>query len=274
MENNRQTLAEMKIFASEIRREILVTIAASGSMSYKNLKEDLSLTDGGLYYHLKKMKNYLEQDEQSFYRLNGKGKRLYNELFHEKDHLLDKHYIDEKVSSIGFINRLTPSNLVYYFLSTRVRSIIELNVVLLILAWLFGVTNTAFSSISTIFREGVLIYIFVFLIHWYLYYVLIAVILKLMKKDFNAIDLAIGVLLGTLPYVLFLIPVGILFIFLSNTPLWVDVMLTILLIVCKVWSILLITGGISVISKCNKLHALLITSSLILVDYIYLTIAL
>ncbi len=274
MENNRQTLAEMKIFASEIRREILVTIAASGSMSYKNLKEDLSLTDGGLYYHLKKMKNYIEQDEQSFYRLNGNGKRLYNELFHEKDHLLDKHYIDEKVSSIGFINRLTPSNLVYYFLSTRVRSIIELNVVLLILAWLFGVTNTAFSSISTIFREGVLIYIFVFLIHWYLYYVLIAVILKLMKKDFNAIDLAIGVLLGTLPYVLFLIPVGILFIFLSNTPLWVDVMLTILLIVCKVWSILLITGGISVISKCNKLHALLITSSLILVDYIYLTIAL
>lgn len=274
MENNRQTLAEMKIFASEIRREILVTIATSGSMSYKNLKEDLSLTDGGLYYHLKKMKNYLEQDEQNFYRLNGNGKRLYNELFHEKDHLLDKHYIDEKVSSIGFINRLTPSNLVYYFLSTRVRSIIELNVVLLILAWLFGVTNTAFSSISTIFREGVLINIFVFLIHWYLYYVLIAVILKLMKKDFNAIDLAIGVLLGTLPYLLFLIPVGILFIFLSNTPLWVDVMLTILLIVCKVWSILLITGGISIISKCNKLHALLITSSLILVDYIYLTIAL
>ncbi|MHA1203253.1 MAG: hypothetical protein ACTSQ4_12140, partial [Candidatus Heimdallarchaeaceae archaeon] len=89
---------------------------------------------------------------------------------------------------------------------------------------------------------------------------------------FNFVDLIITVLVGILPYLIYLIPAGIFFLVLTNTPIWVDVILTISLIACKIWSILLITSGISIISKCKKYHALLIASSLILIDYIYITI--
>ncbi|MHA1446981.1 MAG: hypothetical protein ACTSSN_09840 [Candidatus Heimdallarchaeaceae archaeon] len=93
-----------------------------------------------------------------------------------------------------------------------------------------------------------------------------------MKKQFNSVDLSIAVLAGLLPYLIYLIPAGILFLVFTNTPIWVDIILMILLTACKIWSILLTTGGISIISKCKKFHALLIASSLILIDYIYLTI--
>ncbi len=90
MESAKQKLAEMKIFASEVRRELLAYIAASGSISYSELKVDLSLSDGGLYYHLKMMKNYLERDDQNFYRLNDKGKMIYSTIFHEQEYVLEK----------------------------------------------------------------------------------------------------------------------------------------------------------------------------------------
>ena len=272
MESDKQKLAEMKTFASEVRREILAYISASGSISYSELKEDLSLSDGGLYYHLKMMRNYLERDDQNFYRLNDNGKRISNTLFHEQEYVFEKKQIDQKDSSQMIIGRLTSSNIVYYFISTKTRSFIELNVVLILVAWLFSVTNSTFSSIATLFHGGTIINAVISLIHWYLYSILILVILKLMKKQFNSVDLIVAVLAGILPYLIYLIPAGIFFLVLTNTPIWVEIILTILLIACKIWSILLITGGISIISKCKKIHALLITSSLILIDYIYLTI--
>jgi len=272
MESAKQKLAEMKIFASEVRRELLAYIAASGSISYSELKEDLSLSDGGLYYHLKMMKYYLERDDQNFYRLNDNGKRIYSALFHEQDYVLEKKQIDPKDSSQRIIGRLTSPNIVYFFISTRTRSFIELNVVLVLVAWLFSVTNNTFSSIATLFHGGTIINAVISLTHWYLYYILIVVILKLMKKSFNFVDLIIAVLVGILPYLIYLIPAGIFFLVLPNTPIWVAIILTILLTACKIWSILLITGGISIISKCKKFHSLLIASSLILIDYIYITI--
>ncbi|NPD88835.1 MAG: helix-turn-helix transcriptional regulator [Asgard group archaeon] len=272
MENDKQKLAEMKIFASEVRREILVYISTSGSISYSELKEDLSLSDGGLYYHLKMMRNYLERDGQNFYRLNDNGKRICNALFHEQEYIFKEKQIDQKDSSQRITGRLTSPNIVYYFISTKTRSFIELNVVLILVAWLFSITNSTFSSIATLFHGGTIINAVISLIHWYLYYILIVVILKLMKKQFNSVDLSVAVLVGILPYLIYLIPAGIFFLVLTITPIWAEIILTILLIACKIWSILLISGGISIISKCKKIHALLITSSLILIDYIYLTI--
>lgn len=272
MESDKENLAEMKTFASEVRREIIAYISASGAISYTELKEDLTLSDGGLYYHLKMMKNYLERDNQNFYRLNDNGKRIHNVLFHGQEYVLEEKRIDPKDSPQRIIRRLISSNIIYYFLSTKTRSFIELNVVLIIVAWLFSFTNSTFSSISTLFHGGAIINAVITLIHWYVYYSLIVVILKLMKKQFNVVDLNIAVLAGLLPYLIYLIPAGILFLVLPNTPIWVDIILMILLTACKIWSILLTTGGISIISKCKKIHALLIASSLILIDYIYLTI--
>jgi len=274
MERNRKKFAEMKIFASEIRREILGYMSSEGSISYTQLKEDLSLSDGVLYYHLKMMKNYLEKDEQNFYRLNDNGKGIYNELFHEQEYVIEKKPIKEKRKFLLIMERFTTSNMVYYLLSSRVRSVIELNAVLIIVAWLFAITNNTFSSIATLFYEGIIINALVALIHWFLYYVIIAMILKLMKKEFKIIDLVIAVLLGTIPYLIYLIPAGIFFLVYTITPIWVEISLQILLIGCKIWSIFLIAGGISIISNCKKLHALLISSVLILVDYIYLSIVL
>ncbi len=276
MTENDQSYAELKIFSNNIRRELIRVIGESGSQSFSSIKDELNLTDGRLYFHLKKIELYIEKDSQNFYRLNDEGKRISYLLFHEKDSLFtDKIKEEEEDKSISFIDRIAPSGIFYYFLGTKTRSLIELNIILIVICWLFGLTEsygllTNSFRLESFFGGGALTNALFSIVHWYLYIGIIVLILVILKAKFDFLDLSIGVIIGSIPYLLFLIPVGIMFLVGTVIPDWGLILLRIVYVLCKIWSTILIAQAITIVSKRKSHESFIIASILIFLDYIYL----
>ncbi|MCE7742900.1 MAG: helix-turn-helix transcriptional regulator [Candidatus Heimdallarchaeota archaeon] len=279
MTEDDQSYIELKIFSNNIRRELVRVIGESGSISFSSIKEELDLTDGRLYFHLKKIDPYIEKDNQNFYRLNEEGKRISFLLFHEKEALFTDKAEQEEDKTIGFVDRVAPSGIFYYFLGTKTRSMIELNIVLLVICWLFGLTE-AYGLLSNSFRlesffgGGAIVNTLLSIAHWYIYIGIIALILVILKTKFDFFELSIGVLIGTIPYLLYLIPVGIMFLVGTEIPEWGQILIRILYVLCKVWSTILIAQAITITSKRKWHESFIIASILMFLDYVYLFIQL
>jgi DNA-binding transcriptional ArsR family regulator len=62
------------------RRRIIKMLGDRGKIGFKELKEELKLSVGTIYYHLDMLADFLTQDEQRKYLLNDDGKLLYKLL--------------------------------------------------------------------------------------------------------------------------------------------------------------------------------------------------
>ena len=260
---------QMKILSNPIRQRILKLIAEQGSISFTAIKEELELTDGSLFYHLKNLDSYIQKDQQSFYQLNEKGKKIVEDIIH-KASLPDT---DEEKKS-WFIDKIAFRELYYYFFGDSVRSLIELNIFLLVVAWLFGVSSTYFSSIESILEGGAIINGLISITHWYLYLALVFLILKTIKNELNIKELWIGIFVGIIPYIIYLIPIGI--IHYTNTIMegWLLILMNIIFAIVKIISAIFVSQGIYLSTNCKQYQAVLIASVLIIFDYIYLMITL
>lgn len=284
----------LEVFANVTRRKIFLTIAKQGAMSFTALRDELNLTDGRLYFHVKKLDSFITKDEQKFYKLNSKGKEIYNRLFagvktytqstsidQEKSTDADSsilsrvdvtadHHIELKDDmEIGFLTSLAPSNLFYFLLGTKTRTTIELSLLAIVVCWLFGVTHSYFSLIETLFVGGAITNIIVSFMHWLVYYGIIVFSLTILGKKPKFHDLFIVLLIGIMPYSIFLIPKALFYFLTLSIPVWGDLLLTILFIFCKTWSVLLIAQGIVITANARPHQAIIISSLLILLDYGY-----
>ncbi|RLD40416.1 MAG: hypothetical protein DRI86_15295 [Bacteroidetes bacterium] len=264
-------IEKLKILSNPIRLKILYTIA-EGAISFTSLKEELNLSDGSLFYHLKMLKNYIEKDQQNYYKLNVLGREIVNEL-KLKERTEDSqnlvHY-----GEIKFIAKLGLSNYHYYMLGDRVRSLIELNLALIVISWLFGVSGTYFSFIESLFSGGAVVNGLISVGHWYLYIMLIYVLIKFGRKDISFTEVWVTVLNGLLPYFIYLIPAALLYYLNISDILAVKIILNIIFVVCKFWSIIIIGEGISLSGKINQYLGLIIAMVLTLLDYSYMVVVL
>jgi len=62
------------------RRKIIETLGEQGKIGFKELRENLGLGVGTVYYHLDMLSDFLTQDKQRKYRLNDRGRLLYKSL--------------------------------------------------------------------------------------------------------------------------------------------------------------------------------------------------
>lgn len=62
------------------RRKIIEILGVQEKIGFKELKENLGLGVGTVYYHLDMLSDFVMQDKQRKYRLNEKGKMLYRIL--------------------------------------------------------------------------------------------------------------------------------------------------------------------------------------------------
>ncbi|MGB9741265.1 MAG: winged helix-turn-helix domain-containing protein [Candidatus Bathyarchaeia archaeon] len=62
------------------RRKIIEILGAQEKIGFKELREALGLGVGTVYYHLDMLSDFIAQDKQRKYRLNDRGKALYNLL--------------------------------------------------------------------------------------------------------------------------------------------------------------------------------------------------
>ncbi|MBY9002219.1 MAG: winged helix-turn-helix transcriptional regulator [Candidatus Heimdallarchaeota archaeon] len=260
---------QLKILSNPIRQGILKLVSEQGSISFTHLKEELQLTDGSLFYHLKSLKQLLEKDRQNFYKLSEKGKVVIDTLIHKVKIPEQK---EEKKS--WFLDKITFPDLFYYFFGDPVRSLIELNALLIVTAWLFGVSNSYFSSLESIMTGGAIVNSIISFSHWYLYLFLIYIALKILKVEFRVKELWIGVLVGIIPYFVYLIPTGILHYTNTDTNNWIGIILTIVFVICKIYSTLFVIQGINLATKIERYQSVILACVLIFIDYIYLLITL
>ncbi|MHA1407886.1 MAG: winged helix-turn-helix domain-containing protein [Candidatus Heimdallarchaeaceae archaeon] len=258
---------QLKILANPIRQRILQVISAQGSISYTALKEELELTDGSLFYHLKNLNIYLKKDQQNFYQLNEEGKKVIDAIVHNVSIPQET-----KKETKWILDKIAFPDIFYYLLGDPIRSIVELNILLIVTAWLFGVSNNYFSSIEQIFSGGAIINGLISFLHWYLYLSLIFFALKALKIEFKVKELWVAIFTGLIPYSLYLIPAGIVYYTDSLQILWVLIVMKILFIICKIISTLYVIQGINLASTSKKYQAIVLASILVLVDYIYLMI--
>ncbi|NPD88277.1 MAG: helix-turn-helix transcriptional regulator [Asgard group archaeon] len=258
---------QMKILSNSIRQRILKLVAEQGSISFTAIKEELELTDGSLFYHLKNLDSYIQKDQQNFYQLNEKGKKIVEDIIH-KISLPDTE--EEKKS--WFIDKLAFRELYYYFFGDPVRSLIELNIFLIVVAWLFGVSNTHFSSVESILEGGAIINGLLSIAHWYLYLAVVFLTLKTLKNESNIKELWVGIFVGIIPYIVYLIPIGI--IHYTNTAMegWLLILMNIVFAIVKIISAIFVSQGIYLSTNCKQYQAVIIASALIIIDYIYLMI--
>ncbi len=259
----------LKVLSNPIRQRILNLVAEQGSISFTSIKEELILTDGSLFYHLKSLTELLEKDGQNFYKLSDHGKIVVDTIIHK---VSVPETIEEKKE--WFIDKITFPDLFYFFFGDPSRSLIELNVLLLITAWLFGVSNSYFSSIESILTGGAIVNGIISIIHWYLYLFIIFISLKIMKVEYKFKELWIGVFVGIIPYFVYLIPTGILHYTNTSTDNWIGIILSIIFIICKIYSTIFVIQGINMSTKIKKYQSVMLALSLIIIDYIYLMITL
>lgn len=266
--NSLDTITEhMKELSNPIRQGILKIVSEQGSISFTALKDELSLTDGSLYYHIKNLNKFLEKDEQNFYRLSDLGKEITNVL---KGSPITE--TEEKSKLTKIIEKIGLSQLFYYLFGDPTRSLIEINLLLIVFAWIFGVSNEHFSSIEAILTGGSIVNSLISFAHWYLYLLIIFILLKILKKDFIFKELWIGVFIGIIPYFFYMIPVVIIHFSAIIVPTWASILLNIVFVICKIWSTLFVAQGIRLASKCNEYQSLIIACTLIFIDYLYLVI--
>ena len=267
LKNDFDSSDELKILSNSVRQRILKLISEQGSISFTSLKDELKLTDGSLFYHLKMLNTYIQKDQQNFYQLSEQGKVILDSIIHKKFVVSV-----EKKETGWFLDKITFPDMFYYFFGDPVRSLIELNLLLIVISWLFGVSNTQFSSVEAIFSGGAIVNSIISVIHWYLYLLVIVIILKLLKSDINFKKLWIGIFSGLIPYFIYLIPTAA--IYYSGTLIepWLKIILNILFSLCKIYSTFLVAQGINLSSSIKKYQALIVACVLIFIDYLYLII--
>ena len=258
---------QMKILSNPIRLKILKTISEQGSISFTSIKEELELTDGSLFYHLKSLDVYIQKDQQNYYQLNEVGKKVIEEVIHK----VSIPEIEEERKT-WFIDKIALKDIYYYFFGDIIRSLIELNIFLIVIAWLFGVTNSYFSSIEAIFEGGAIVNGIISIVHWYFYLALLILILRIAKSEVNLKELWIGVFVGIIPYIIYLIPIGI--IHYTNIILegWSLIIMNILFAISKIISTIFVAQGIYQSTNIKHYQALLLASVLLIIDYLYFMI--
>ncbi len=258
---------EMRVLSNPIRQRILKLISEQGTISFTSLKEELELTDGSLFYHIKMLKEYIQKDQQNFYQLNERGKIVVDSIVHKKS--IPTKEVKE---TSWFIDKITFPSIFYYFFGDPLRSLIELNMLLIVVAWLFGVTTTQFSSLESILEGGAIVNALISFAHWYFYLLVIVVVIKILKSETNFKELWIGVFTGLIPYVVYLIPIAI--IYYTNTTIqpWLTILLNIIFSICKIYSTIIVAQGINLSTGIKRYQALILASILLIIDYIYLMI--
>lgn len=70
----------LRILKHPVRKRIIELLGTRENMSFTELKNEMNLPVGTLYYHLDVLRGYVLQDEERRYFLSGDGKKLYGLL--------------------------------------------------------------------------------------------------------------------------------------------------------------------------------------------------
>ncbi len=103
-----------EIISHPIRIKIIELLYEKGSLSFTDLKNELKISTGSLYYHLSILSDFIEQDPKRKYCLNSQGEKLYE--FIKKEMKENSYQINKNF--FAYISGLT---IAYFLIENRLR---------------------------------------------------------------------------------------------------------------------------------------------------------
>jgi hypothetical protein len=77
---SKEDLKKIRYLNHPVRKRIIELLGSRGSMSFTEMRSEMNLPVGTLYYHLDVLKGYVLQDEERRYYLSKDGRKLYDML--------------------------------------------------------------------------------------------------------------------------------------------------------------------------------------------------
>ncbi len=246
------------LLRNSARRKIIEILGTQEKIGFKELKETLGMGIGTVYYHLDMLSSYLSQDKQRKYKLNDRGRVLYESL---KGRSMSP-------STLDLSETLSHRVIKWFFLapvfSKTVKPLSLLPLALLILV--FGAIGSAFASSQSLlffyspftnykFETTALLYSF----NWIsLFFFSDLVLYAIFKRVGGDLQLFVCIGIASLPIAVF----PYLYMFFSYS------VARYLLLILIVWSIMLLSSAYS-FSKGLRLDRSIVLSLFVL----YLNVA-
>ncbi|MCK4243356.1 helix-turn-helix transcriptional regulator [Candidatus Bathyarchaeota archaeon] len=124
-----------------IRKTIVDLMAKNERIGFRDLKEELNVSVGTLYYHLDTLGDLITQDKKRKYILTDKGK-LAIKIFTSSKETLEDMGIKEKTPHVTLFNRITsivlPKQLFAFISSTPRKRIVEATAIIALGSWLLA----------------------------------------------------------------------------------------------------------------------------------------
>jgi len=266
-EVSRDTAKFYEAFSHPIRKRIVDLIEKNGRIGFRDLKKELKVSVGTLYYHLDALGDLVGQDAERKYILTDKG-RLAIKMFASSEESLEAFGSEKKPSSLPLISRLgaviLPRQLFTYVSSAPRKHIVEALAVIAFGSWVLAEAKLEpillfFNSRTTAAPYFIIIQ---FWVTWIIVYALSeALSYFIYRRKEEHLGLLSGTAFSLIPLIfyafLWFLVKSMSPDLLLNTILWWG-----LLLVCQIWSVGLLSIAISV-SKGLRIDKAAVISFLI-----------
>jgi len=184
---------EKEALSNPSRRRIIEVIGGAGKVSFSQIKKETNISTGAIYYHLSRLRDFVEVDDKRRYYLNGNGERLY-------ERIVRGYSAQRQEGESTTLSRYTLTPLAR--LLTRSR---KMTIAAMILAPMVQVAIAGYTQKGMIFFAPVeqslmnSMYTPILLSIAPLWLLTKAFTLAFVKESYGEIELLAGVILSTLP---------------------------------------------------------------------------
>jgi DNA-binding transcriptional ArsR family regulator len=232
-----------EILSNPIRIKIIELLFENGSLSFTELKNELKISTGSLYYHLSVLSEFVEQDPKRKYFLNEEGKKLYKFIKEQKKEGFsgEPHF-----KILTYVSGLP---LIYLIIENRFKLLFIPLLISLLSIFIFYISNLEIHILFLFEKNLTILQSFTsFLISYFIIYLLIEFFsIFIYKKRINIIETFINVSIIFIPLILFsliyLLDI-LLGYFLHN--LFQGWILKALFLLFQIWSVILLLNVIKV----------------------------
>ncbi len=191
----------LNVLSNRVRIKILEILSNNDGVSFSELKRTLNISTGSIYYHLSALSEFIKQDDKKRYKLNERGKVLYNFLKNNREKIfLEEERVSEKRAfiNVSFILIYLNQNYKYFLF------IIPL--IILTSSYSFFVSNLEMRLLFIVEISSTSFYtsIINFLINWSMIYIITNIFSSLISgRRGNNIELMLGVSIALVPLLTF-----------------------------------------------------------------------
>jgi len=184
---------EKEALSNPSRRRIIEVVGGAGKISFSQIKKETNISTGAIYYHLTRLRNFVEVDDKRRYYLNKNGERLY-------ERIVSGYSMQKEQSEPLVLSRYMLTPVVKLLMKNRlitISSIVIIPAAQIVLTHYTQKGLIFFAPVEQRLMSSLLTPVFLSIIPLWLLTKIFT--LAFVKENFGEVELLAGVSLSTLP---------------------------------------------------------------------------